>query len=163
MRQTDIDRLARIKAALDDIAANMVVDTDEVVGKNDPLAIVDHFVKVRAAAEQMKDVREAMYKIEDVLSRERIPQCFRDNKLKSLNVEGVGRVTVSARWACSMIDSEKGMEWLRHNELGALIKETVNSSTLAATAKNRVETEGKDMPEDIFKTSINAYTSITKK
>lgn len=162
MRDSDIERMKRITAALTEIANNMAEDTATLVGQNDHLALVRHFVQVRDVAESVKIVREAMYKIEDALSREKIPEAFRNAKVKTVTVEGIGRVTISARWGCSMLDPEKGMEWLRNNELGGIIRPTVNAQTLAASAKNLMEEQGKEMPEDLFKTSINSYTSITK-
>ena len=51
--------------------------------------------------------------------------------------------------------------WLRLNNLGDLIQETVNASTLAAAARKRND-DGFDMPEAYFKMAIMPSTSITK-
>jgi hypothetical protein len=61
-----------------------------------------------------------------------------------------------------MLDKQLGMDWLRNTGNESLIQETVNSSTLAAFAKSKTEEEGKELPSDIFKTSVMTYTSITK-
>jgi hypothetical protein len=61
-----------------------------------------------------------------------------------------------------MIDKPLGLDWLRNSGNGSLIQETVNSNTLAAFAKNLNDEEGKELPGEIFKTSIMTVTSITK-
>jgi hypothetical protein len=61
-----------------------------------------------------------------------------------------------------MIDKPLGLDYLRNSGNGSLIQETVNSNTLAAFAKNFNDEEGKELPGEIFKTSIMTVTSITK-
>jgi hypothetical protein len=87
---------------------------------------------------------------------------MREHNIRTITVEGVGRVSITHRYSCSMLDKQLGMNWLRQSGNEGLIQETVNSSTLAAFAKNMLETEGTQLPQDLFKTSVSAYTSITK-
>jgi hypothetical protein len=87
---------------------------------------------------------------------------MREHGVKTITVEGVGRVSLSNRWSASMLDKTAGMEWLRETGNGSLIQETVNAQTLAAFAKDLNETKGMELPADIFKTGIMTYTSITK-
>jgi hypothetical protein len=61
-----------------------------------------------------------------------------------------------------MLDKERGFTWLRENEHEGLITETVNSITLSAFAKEMLEVNGTELPDDIFKVGTQAYTSITK-
>lgn len=51
--------------------------------------------------------------------------------------------------------------WLRLNNLGDLISETVNAGTLAAAAKARLD-QGFDMPEAYFNSAFMPNTSVTK-
>ena len=47
-----------------------------------------------------------------------------------------------------MKDKPVGFQWLREQGHGGLITETVNASTLAAFAKNMMDTEGKELPHE---------------
>jgi hypothetical protein len=60
-----------------------------------------------------------------------------------------------------MPDKGAGFDWLRANEHGGVIQETVNAQTLGALAKELNE-EGKELPTPTFTTNIMTYTSITK-
>lgn len=57
---------------------------------------------------------------------------------------------------------ERAYAWLRENNLGPLIKETVNSSSLSAAAKELIE-NGRELPDDIFTTHTKDGVSITRK
>jgi hypothetical protein len=155
----DTERVCRY---LVQVAQDIRRDTAETVATHDHIAVIKHFVQVRAAVEQIKEAREALDQMEQVLSREQVPEVMREHGIKTITVEGVGRVSLSNRWSCSMLDKEAGMDWLRGTGNESLIQETVNSSTLAAFAKNMTETEGKELPADLFKTSVMTFTSITK-
>lgn len=122
------------------------------------------------ACEHMRQVRDMVDELEYVLkqfkdARERLkteimPAKFDEAGVSSITVNG-HRFTKSERLRVSMSDKDNGMQWLRDHDLGDLIKETVNAQTLAATARSLLE-EGRELPEDYFKTFIFANTSITK-
>jgi hypothetical protein len=136
-------------------------DTAEVTKTRDHIAVIKHYNHIRIANETIKEARKALDQMEEELSRETVPEVMRENSVKTTTVEGVGRVTISARTSCSMIDKELGMEWLTANGHGGMIQPTVNASTLGAFAKSQME-EGRELPVDRFKTSLMTYTSITK-
>lgn len=73
------------------------------------------------------------------------------------------RVTRTARIFASIVSAkvEQAYAWLRANDLGPLIKETVNSSSLSAAAKELME-NGRELPEDIFTVHTKDGISITK-
>lgn len=124
---------------------------------------IRHFSETKDAIEVLKDARERLAELVDRLSHHVLPELFREQKTKSITVIGIGRATVSNRYAASIIDKVVGFQWLRDNGHEGLITETVNSSTLAAFAKNMAEEEQKDLPSEIFKVSINQNISITKR
>lgn len=138
-------------------------ETDRAVAAKDHVALIRHFDKVRNITEQIKEAREALDQIETRLSREYVPEAMREAGVRTITVEGVGRVSVSQRWSASILDKELGHKWLQDNGHGGLIIPTVNASSLSAFAKNLIEEEGKELPEDLFKTGRLTYTSITKK
>ena len=124
--------------------------------------MVRHFVDLRDINEDIKIVRKSLELIEDRLSHSEIPDHFKRMNIKTVTYEDIGRVSVGHKWSCSIIDKQVGFQWVRENGHSGLIIETINSSTLAAFAKNLSETENKSLPPDKFVTSINPYTSITK-
>jgi len=162
MQEATLTYLRDVVTRLQGVAEQIRIDTNDVVATNDHIEIIRHYDHLRLANEQIKEAREALSDLADLMSREQVPAVMAMHKVKTITVIGVGRVTVSHRYSCSMIDKELGMGWLRDNGHGGLIQPTVNSSTLSAFAKNLLEVEGKELPEDLFKVGTAPYTSITK-
>jgi len=162
MRPQTLADTQRVCRYLVQVAQDIRRDTSETVATRDHVALIKHYAHVREAVEQIQEAREALDQMEKALSREQVPALMREHGVKTITVEGVGRVSLSNRWSCSMLDKEVGMDWLVETGNESLITETVNAMTLAAFAKNMMEQEGKELPSDIFKTSIMTYTSITK-
>jgi len=149
-----VDQLAKV-------AGLVRTDTHDAVATNDHVEVIRHFDHLRKINARIREAREALYEMEQRLSWEQVPDVMRENNIRTTTIEGVGRVSLSNKWSCSMLDKEVGMDWLRGNGAGELIQETVNAQTLAAYAKSLNE-EGKELPNDIFKTGTMTYTSITK-
>lgn len=167
MKQRTLDFLNKVVDGMIRAAEEIRTDTDEVVAANNHVDIIKHFNDARIAAEIIKDAKKALDNIVDTLSRVVIPDVVA--KLKETTgekppfvIEGVGRVSVSYRFSCSMIDKDQGIDWLRGSGNESLVTETVNSSTLAAFAKDMLENQGKELPSEIFKVSTSPFTSITK-
>lgn len=164
MKQATIEYANRITNALSNFQELLRVDTADAVATKSPIELIRHFDDVRKTAELVKKAREYLDEAEKKLSREYIPDLFREQGLKTITIEGVGRASLNNRWSCSIVDGkrEEGFNWLRETGNGALIIETVNSSTLSSFAKEYNEEHGKELPSDIFKTGTMTYTSITK-
>ena len=162
MKQDTYDKLDYACTLIQDQLESVRNETNEVVGTRDHVAIIKHFAKLRQMAEWVKESREVLYEIEDKLSKEQIPDVFKENGIKTTTIEGVGRVSVSNRFSASMLDKELAFNWLRQTGNEGIIIETVNSSTLAAFAKSKLEEDGTELPSDIFKVGTTPYTSITK-
>jgi hypothetical protein len=137
-------------------------DTNAVLASGDHIAAIKHYVDVKAATDTIKTAREALAEIEDSLSKEQIPDVLRAKNIKSIKIEGIGTVGYSNRFSCSILDKESGYKWLRDNNHGSLITETVNASTLAAFAKDLLENSGLELPTEMFKVGTSTYTSIRK-
>lgn len=161
MQQGTKDLLERVCNGMVKVAGMVRNDTVEALASQDYIDGIRHYVDVRAAVETIKSARKALEEIEDNLSKNQIPDLMRARDVKSVKIEGIGTVGITNRISCSIPDKDKGFEWLRANEHGSLITETVNSSTLSAFAKEMIEA-GEDLPEEIFKVSTSSYTSIRK-
>jgi len=163
MKPTTLSGLDRITNDLEQIAGIIRQETAATVAIKDHVALIRHFADMREVMDRIKTAREALQEMTDALSAVHVPDIMREVGIKTINVEGVGRVTVSHRYSCSILDKPKGFEWLRDNDAGALVQETVNSSALASYATRRLAEDGIDLPPDIFKVGTNPYTSITKR
>lgn len=164
MQELTLSSLTRVLREFERVAGMLRSDTTTVIGTNDPIEIVKHFDNLRAINKSIKVAREALQEIEDQLSTDTIPTLFLNRSLKTMNIEGVGRVTVSNRFSVSIIENKRddAFDWLRDNEGGDLIKPTVNSQSLASFAKELMSAKGTDLPSEIFKVGTSPYTSITK-
>lgn len=148
-------------SSLTAIAARVRQETNQVVGTNDPVQVITHYDKLRHVNELIKESREALSELGDAMSRDMVPSVMRAHNVKTITVEGVGRVSLSQRWSASMTDKPAGMKWLRENEHGGVIQETVNAQTLGALAKE-LNNAGIELPAPTFTTNVMTYTSITK-
>ena len=167
MKSDTLLELQRVCARFASVASTIREETDQIVSMGDHIAMIRHFADLRQANAEIKTAREALKDMEDSLSTASIPDLLRRLKeetgLKTpINLEGIGRITVSYRFSCSMIDKQRGIEWLDANGHGELAQRTVNAQTLGSFARKLIEDEGKELPPDIFKTGTAPYTSITK-
>jgi len=93
------------------------------------------------------------------------PTRMDEEHTKTSTSESGIRMNRTARTLASIRPHEDGTDpaykWLRENDLGALIKETVNSSSLCAAAKEMIE-NGKELPDDLFNVHLKDGVSITK-
>lgn len=153
-----IDRLDMINRA---IAANMpefvtAAPLGDVVDMASEIAKVSEKLEKAAA-----DIKSRISYTKEVS----LPQRFDKDKVTTFNTERF-RVTRLSRVLASIIGGEDGkdeaFQWLRDNEYGSLIKETVNSSSLSAAAKEVME-KGMELPEDLFNTITKDSVSITVK
>lgn len=132
------------------------VHTEKV---HDQLRFLRH---VRDITETLSDYKSQLQKHLDRLRQEVIPTTFKENNITSLTVDGF-RYVISHNWRASIKGDRKGdaYKWLRDNDLGELITETVNASTLSAQAKKMTE-DGMELDPDLFTVNIVPNTSITQ-
>lgn len=94
-----------------------------------------------------------------------IPARMDEEKVKTFNTDRF-RVTRLSKVFASIEGGQAGQpaafEWLRNNELGDIIKPTVNASSLSAIAKKMLE-EGKELPDDLFSVAFKDSISVTAK
>lgn len=117
---------------------------------------------VRDVTDAIAATEKDMRRILDALRQQTIPQLYKDNGITSLSVDGY-RFTLSTMIRANIKEGmkEPALEWLRENDLGDLIIETVNASTLSSQARALIE-EGKELDPDLFNTAHMQTTSITK-
>jgi len=110
----------------------------------------------RAAATKTK-----LQKAFDALRMTVVPEMMDAMQLKSANIDGIGRITLTSDAFVSTPAAKQDelKAWLTDHGLDDMIKETVNSSTLKAWAIRRVKA-GEEVPDCI---SVTPYSraSIT--
>jgi len=153
--------LSFVCSKLTQLSEDIRAQTNEVVASNDHIEIIKHYDKMRQATALIKESREALSKMEETLSRENIPAAMRNAGVRTLTIEGVGRVSLGTRWSASITNKSEGFDWLRQNGHGGVIQETVNAQTLGALAKEMGQ-DGIELPSPTFTTNMLTYTSITK-
>ena len=146
---------------LDSLLERAQRDTTEVVQTNDIPKTVAHFAALQDTVDDLAKKISALKKHVDSLSYEILPTMFGNQNVKTIKLDNIGRVTVNVRWTASMLNKERGMEWLRTSGNEGLIIETVNAMTLASFAKTETMA-GKPLPDHLFKVGTAQHMSITK-
>ncbi len=137
---------------------------DHTVPKMTAAQAVEAYVALRLIDEGLTDAIMYFARSKLQLNNEVIPKAFEREGLKSLTSERLGyRVTVTDAVRASVRKGQKvaAYEWLRGHDLGDLIVETVNASTLSATARVMLE-EGHELDDDLFNVALMKQTSMTK-
>lgn len=108
-------------------------------------------------------VRKALNSEYDIIKLKQLPDLMNEMELRTFTVEGAGRVQLGGDVYASIAadNKEKAYEWLRENNYGSLISETVNASTLKAWCKEGTE-QGREMPEELFKITPYTRASLVK-
>lgn len=121
------------------------------------------YVQLRTAAERWAEAGKLIEAAVEQLKTETIPKAFEAEGLTSFNLAIGYRVTVSTKFAASIKGGlkEDAFKWLRGNQLGDLITETVNAGTLSAAGKQLLE-EGRELPEELFNAAFLPQTSMIK-
>jgi hypothetical protein len=161
MTEDSIELLRKACNSLITVTGWIRHETEQAIESRDHIELIRHYDQLRQATALIKESREALTQIEEKLSREQVPEALRAHNIRTITIEGVGRVSLGTRWSATMPDKESGFEWLRGNGHGGVIIETVNAQTLGALAKE-LNNDGMELPQPTFTTSILTYTSITK-
>ena len=136
-------------------------DTQDIVARNDIPTAVTHFAELRDMVDLVAEKVTALQDHIRSLSYEILPTMMGNQNVKTITVEGLGRVSVNVRWSAMMLNKDQGMQWLRETGNDGLIIETVNAQTLSSFAK--AETlAGKPLPETLFKVGTAQHISITR-
>jgi hypothetical protein len=127
------------------------------------MELIREMRRVQLAKDDTEAELKRHNKVFDFLRITKVPQMMEDEGIRNLNVEGVGRVSLTADMHVSIKDGlkESFYEWLRDNGRSDLIQPNVNPSTLKATVKNMVK-EGEVVPEELLNVSPFTRASITK-
>lgn len=120
------------------------------------------FKNIKDFHDSLSDALSELSDVMKKLRQEIMPAIFSESGVSSISIDGY-RYTISHTTRASIPADTKleAYDWLRNNELGALIIETVNASTLSAQAKKMME-DGEELPDSLFKVYLQPGVSVTK-
>jgi len=155
---------AACEAAMYAIArANALIDEEAkaAIALDSPPDLVRYYADLREQGEGLRASVAPFAALEKDLSYQYIPLAFDAAGIQNIKLPGYGLVALNRRWSCSMLSKARGFEYLRRNGQAGMIIETVPAPTLGAWAREETEERGVEPPDDIFKTSIARYVSLT--
>ena len=150
------------KRALATAAELLVKEAASKVSNNEAPDLVRFYVDMSEELDAFKGMMKELNKLDQSLSYTSVPLCFDAHGLQNMRLPGYGLVALNRRWSCSIIEKPKGHAYLRANGQGGMIQETVNAMTLGAWAREETEDKGREPPDDVFKTTVARYVSLTK-
>ncbi len=103
----------------------------------------------------LDDVKKEVGKLFDYIRTKLLPDKMESEGLDSMKVAGLGTVVLTSDMYMSVADKDAAYRWLIEIGSGDLIVDTVNSSSLKALLRRRLQ-DGEEIPEGLFR--INPFT-----
>ena len=97
----------------------------------------------------------------DQLRLKDIPEAMAEQDIRTLTIEGVGRVQLALDCYATIKDKALGYEWLQNHGFDGLIVPYVQPSTFKAAVKAAIKA-GQEFPEDLFNITPFTRASIVK-
>lgn len=130
----------------------------------DFVALLIAYYQIKTKYDALDEARKLIYALVDSLNKSVIPLRFDAIGTDKIQVPEVKKSFYPlTKYSASIPDGKKpeAYEWLRSNDLGAIITETVNASTLVNTLNEFITEIGKDPPEDLFKITSYKATGMS--
>lgn len=160
-RKTGLPDLVDATSIINDKAAGLqkIIEAH----KEEPAELARIYIAVRQMLDGINEAVGHIAEIRDLLQYKMIPETYESHGVTSQTVDD-HRITVSVlvRASINPQHKEDAHEWLKEHGYSGLIVQTVNASSLAALAKTVIQDEGKELPEELFKTYMVQSVSMTK-
>jgi hypothetical protein len=130
-------------------------------GIEDVIAMARNMRELQAEKDDLEELLKDVNKRLDKLRLRDIPDAMADNDIRTLTIEGVGRVQLATDAYVSIIDKEAGYAWLADHGYDGLIQPYVQPSTLKAAVKQAIK-DGQSFPDDLFNIQPFSRASIVK-
>lgn len=163
--QIDLELFGLMKEA-DDVLlrleAKLGSDYDNPANFESVEAAVKLYRKVREVYECLHPSLEKIDQMVEGLKRKKVPDLFTARDVSSVTIDGYRFThTVNIRASIRKGLKEEAFNWLRNNELGDLIIETVPAQTLSSTATMLAD-DNKTLPDEYFTTYLQNGISMTR-
>lgn len=125
--------------------------------------LAERFRELQYELKESKAKSAEIQKEFDYLRKAVLPEKMEELGFDTVNITGVGRISLRAEIYASIIadQREAALTWLSENGHGALIKDTVNASSLKALMKEQIGL-GEIFPEEIFNCTPYTMATLTK-
>lgn len=123
-------------------------------------AMRDLDVRIKSVGDELSALKKAKELIQDGI----LPAKMNEEGLETVNLKGIGRLSVRGelRVSAAAGAKEQLMKWLEENGYGAMVQDTVNSSTLKAFIAECIR-EGRDYPDELINMHSFDRVTLTKK
>lgn len=156
-------KLAEITAALVETAKTIEDYIERIRRDGQAKDIMVTYFHLYEDYKALDEAAKAIYHLKDKMDKFLVPEALENLGTDKMQIPDVARsFYINTKWSASIIDKERGFEYLRANGAGSLISETVNAGTLASYAKDLMVNEGRDLPEDIFKVTTYRTTGMSR-
>lgn len=145
---------------LDDQVEALITKANGLRGAG-PEQLARHFIEVRELYDALDGVNKKISDLKREMAEELIPQAFEDAGVSTITLKEGYRVTISSFVRASTRNMEAGIVWMKEHDMGSVVKETINASTLAAVAKSMMQ-ENRELPDELFNVYVGTNTSLTK-
>lgn len=165
MNLTPAQLAQRALAQYADLVREYVDDLEENPANHELADVAKSFKEITDNHKELDALVKKVYHAKEALNKHFIPKMLEDAGMDLIRVPEIGySFSIRNNLSASMIDKDKGLDWLKSHGHAELVQETVNAGTLASFAKALMLEEGIDLPSDIFKltpyksTGMNKYT-----
>lgn len=111
--------------------------------------------------DRLEEELKSVNKMLDEVRLKLIPDMMAEMDVRTLTVEGLGRVQLANDAYVSVLDKVQGYSWLKEHGFDGLIQPYVQPSTLKAAVKEAMR-NGQEFPEEWFKIQPFVRASIVK-
>lgn len=117
-------------------------------------------IDIKALETQLKALKADLQHVQE----EVLPAKMDSDGMTSVQVSGIGRLTVAPQFRASVKATHKHLmqDWLKEHGFIELVQETINSSTLKAWVKEQMEA-GNEVPTDYLNLHSFDIVTLTKK
>ena len=128
---------------------------------NDIVKLATRMKELQTEKEAMDERWKFLTETIDDLRLKQIPEAMAEQDIRSMTIEGVGRVQLALDVYASIKDKAAGYEWLREHGYDGLLTEYVQPSTFKAAVKDALK-KGQKFPEELFNITPFTRASIVK-
>lgn len=161
---SQIAKAIEIARQLEEVVSGLSIDQIGQHLDNAGLADVVRFqAELRELKDSLAESTKGTNKIYDLIRKSVVPTRMEDEGLESTRVTGVGTVSLQTEIYASIRGGmqEDAFQYLTDIGSDAIIKSTVNASSLKALAKQKIQ-EGDPLSDEYFNITVGSVAQIRK-
>lgn len=125
------------------------------------IALATRMKLLQEDKERVEDELKNINKMLDEIRLKLIPDMMAENDIRTLTIEGLGRVQLANDAYVSITDKAGGYAWLKEHGFDGLVQPYVQPSTLKAAVKEAMK-KGQEFPPELFNVTPFVRASIVK-